>query len=112
MVLSKIWEMSPIYRGLGPKVGLMPPVFLNGIRIPEESTRILINSIGPLTETCEHCGGSVLQIDSVKITSQPNPLFRIWCATCGRYSDMSYEVPYQWYRKLVHRLEQQVLRII
>ena len=89
----------------------MPPVFLHGVRIPEESTRILINTVGPLNETCVHCGGSVLQIKSVKINSQPNLLFRIWCATCGTYGDLSYELPYQWYRDLVHALEKQIHRI-
>ena len=89
----------------------MPPVFLNGVRIPEESTRALINAMGPLNAICAHCGGSVIETRSVKINSQPNPLFRIWCATCGRSADLSYELPYQWYRDLVRNLEIQIQRI-
>jgi hypothetical protein len=90
----------------------MPPVFLHGVRIPDECTRILVNTIGPLNETCVHCGGSVLQIKSVKINSLPNLLFRIWCATtCGRYADLSYELPYQGYRDLVRNLEIEIHRI-
>jgi hypothetical protein len=90
---------------------LMPPVFLNGVRIPEESTRAFINAVGPLNETCVHCGGSVIETKSVVISSQPDPVFRIWCATCGRYGDLRHELPGQWYRKLVRRLEMQTQRI-
>ena len=89
----------------------MPPVFLNGGRIPEEFTRALINAIGPLNEICEHCGGSVIETKSVIMSSQPNPVFRIWCATCGRYGDISYELPREWYRNLVRKLEIQIQRI-
>lgn len=89
----------------------MPPVFLNGVRIPDESTKVLINTIGPLNETCVHCGGTVLKIKSVKIDSQPCPLFRIWCATCGGFADLSYELPRRWFRHLVRTLEKQILRL-
>jgi len=89
----------------------MPPVFFYGVRIPEESTRVLINTVGPLNETCVHCGGSVIETKSVIMSSQPNPVFRIWCATCGRYGDISYELPGEWYRNLVRKLEIQSQRI-
>jgi hypothetical protein len=89
----------------------MPPVFLNGIRIPEESTRSLINAIGPLNVICRHCGGSVIETKSVTMISQRNPVFRIWCVTCGRYGSITYRLPREWYRNLVDKLEIQIQRI-
>jgi hypothetical protein len=86
----------------------MPHVFLHGVKIPEESTRILMNTIGPLNETCVHCGGSVIETKSVIIGSAPHPVFRIWCATCGRYGAVCSELPSQWYRNLVQKIENKV----
>jgi hypothetical protein len=89
----------------------MPPVFLNGVRIPEELTSAFINALGPFNEICFHCGGSMVEIKSVKINSHSNPLFRVWCTTCGRYGDVGYDLPRPWYRNLVHNLEIRIQRI-
>jgi hypothetical protein len=89
----------------------MPAAFLDGVRIPEESTRELLNAIGPLNGTCTHCGGSVIEIKSVTINARANPVFRIWCCGCGRYQSFSYDLPHEWYTNLVCKLEKRIQRM-
>jgi hypothetical protein len=90
---------------------MIPPVYLNGVRVPEETSRALMNSMGPLHGICDYCGGSVVEIKSVIIGAKPTPVFRIWCSTCGRYGDVVHEFPPDWYKRILRALELQVQRI-
>ncbi len=89
----------------------MTPVFLNGIRIPEASSRALMNAIGPLNGICIYCGGSTIEIKSVKMSPRTNPLFRIWCATCGRYGDLYNELPPELSARVLETLEIEIQRV-
>jgi hypothetical protein len=90
----------------------MLSAYLNGIRIPEEFAKAFMNSVGQLNETCLHCGGSVIEIKSVKINSDSNPLFRVWCSTCGTGWEVCHDLPRPWYHDLVRSLEIRAQRIL
>ena len=90
----------------------MPRVFLNGIRLPQESTRVLMNEIGALNEVCDFCGGSVMEIKSIQITSPSSPRLRLWCVTCGRCIDRYHKVPMERYGRLLRRLENQAQAVV
>ena len=86
----------------------MPPVYWDGMRMSEELSRTFLNKIGPLNGICLHCGGSILEVKSVNIRRQTDPLFRIWCSTCGRYGELYNEIPLELCARLIKAFERRL----
>lgn len=83
----------------------MPPVFLDGIRLPKDQVKLLMNLLGELDETCELCGGSVIEIRSVVLRSDESPAkFFTWCSTCGSFSQFRQQVSENWVKRIASSL--------
>ena len=46
----------------------MTPVYLDGIRLRANHVRLLMNIMGTLNETCENCGGSMIEVKEILFT--------------------------------------------
>jgi len=83
----------------------MTPVYLDGIRLRANHVRLLMNIMGTLNETCENCGGSMIEVKGILVQPSERPtIFDTWCATCGKFYCLSQEFPVGYVRGVIGRV--------
>jgi hypothetical protein len=83
----------------------MPPVYFDVIQLRHHYAKLVLNVMGALNETCEDCGGSMIEVKSIAINSRESPItFLTWCATCGTYSRLSQQFPPEWRHRLLAKI--------
>lgn len=83
----------------------MPPVYLDKIRLQSDHGRYLMNVMGALSETCEHCGGSVIEVKRIHLqTGEGMVTFFTWCSTCGSFIQFSERFSENWLRSILDRV--------
>lgn len=80
----------------------MPPVYLDGVRLPEEGVRFVVKAMGDLNETCPQCGGLAIQVKSIFLDStEGSPVVLTWCSTCGACARLTQDYPEVWQRRIL-----------
>ena len=83
----------------------MQPVYFDGIQLRRHYAKLVLNAMGSLNETCEKCGGSMIEIKSIAIHSSESPItFLTWCGTCGTYSRLSQQFPPEWHSRFLAKV--------
>jgi 5-methylcytosine-specific restriction endonuclease McrA len=83
----------------------MPPVYLDSIKLEEDCTRLVVNAMGSLSETCSKCGGSLLHVRSIFLHSrEDSAVIWTWCNTCGNYARLTQEYPASWRRRILKKV--------
>lgn len=86
----------------------MPPVYLDRIKLEEDSIRLVVNAMGSLSETCSKCSGSLLQVRSIFLQSRDDSaVVYTWCNTCGNYARLIQEYPASWRRRILKKVGSQ-----
>jgi hypothetical protein len=83
----------------------MPPIYWDGVELSEDRQRLIANAMGPFNETCCHCGGSIIEIKGIILSSNEESITLLtWCGTCGRSERLSQDFPVGWYQRLIKRI--------